>query len=169
MSTRPSGKSDRATLLGKLWDLGRRMSTQTVFLHEAIAQTVGLNATDTKCIDLILRAPKGMLTAGQIAELSGLTTGAVTHILNRLEKRGFIERLRDEHDRRKVLVRVSEESLAPLTPRYEAIGRRFMSLVEQYGDRELRLICEYMEQATAMSERELAALVAATRSARGRQ
>ena len=85
MSTRSRGKPDRSALLGRLWDLGRRMSTQTVFLHEAIAQTVGLNATDTKCIDLVLRAPKGVLTAGQIAELSGLSSGAVTHILNRLE------------------------------------------------------------------------------------
>ena len=166
MSTGSARTSDRSRLLAKLWDLGRRMSTQTVFLHQAIAQTVGLNATDTKCIDLILRAPKGVLTAGQIAELSGLTTGAVTHILNRLEERGFIERLRDDHDRRKVFVRVRQESLAPLTPRYEAIGRRFMSLVEQYGDRDLRLICEYMEKATEVSERELEALVAASRAAR---
>jgi DNA-binding MarR family transcriptional regulator len=169
MSTCPAGKSDRSTLLGKLWDLGRRMSTQTVFLHEAIAQTVGLNATDTKCIDLMLRAPEGMLTAGQIAELSGLTSGAVTHILNRLEKRGFIERLRDEHDRRKVFVRVCEESLVPLKPRYEAIGHRFMSLVEQYGERELRVICEYMEKITEVSERELAALVAESRAARDKR
>lgn len=165
MSTSLPGQSDRAALLGKLWDLGRRMSTQTVFLHEAIAQTVGLNATDTKCIDLVLRAPKGMLSPGQIAELSGLTSGAVTHILNRLEKRGFIERLRDERDRRKVFVRVCEANLAPLQPRYEAIGRRFMSLVGQYGDRDLRVICEYMEKMTEVSERELAALVAAGRGA----
>ena len=142
------------------------MSTQTVFLHEAIAQTVGLNATDTKCIDLVLRAPGGRLTAGQIAELSGLTTGAVTHILNRLEKRGFVERLRDENDRRKVLVRVCEASLAPLVPRYEAIGHSFMRLVEQYDDRDLRVICEYMEKAARVSEQELAALVAASRAAR---
>ncbi len=166
MSTVSPGKSDRATLLGKLWDLGRRMSTQTVFLHEAIAQTVGLNATDTKCIDLVLRAPEGMLTAGQIAELSGLTTGAVTHILNRLEKRGFIERRRDAHDRRKVFVRVCEASLVPLQPRYEAIGHRYMRLVEQYDERELRVICEYMEKVTEVSERELAALVAESRAAR---
>ena len=143
------------------------MSTQTVFLHEAIAQTSGLNATDTKCIDLVLRAPDAMLTAGQIAELSGLTTGAVTHILNRLEARGFVERLRDTHDRRKVFVRVREESLASLTPRYEAIGRSFMNLVEQYGDRDLRLICEYMEKVAEVSERELAALVAESRAGKG--
>ena len=47
----------RRELLNRLWDLGRIMSTQTVFLHQAIAQSVGLNATDTKCIDLILRGP----------------------------------------------------------------------------------------------------------------
>ncbi len=56
MSTPRSKKPNRRELLSKLWDLGRQMSTQTVFLHQAIAQSVGLNATDTKCIDLILRA-----------------------------------------------------------------------------------------------------------------
>jgi DNA-binding MarR family transcriptional regulator len=111
----------------------------------------------------VLRAPKGRLTAGQIADLSGLTSGAVTHILNRLEKRGFIERLRDGQDRRKVFVRVYEASLALLQPRYEAIGRRTMRLVEQCDDRDLRLICEYMEKVSEVSERELAALVAESR------
>ncbi len=106
MSTPRSKKPSRRELLSKLWDLGRKMSTQTVFLHQAIAQGVGLNATDTKCIDLILRAPLGSVTAGWIAEATGLTTGAVTHILDRLEKREFIERVRDTQDRRKVLIRV---------------------------------------------------------------
>ena len=69
------------------------MSTQTVFLHQAIAQSVGLNATDTKCIDLILRGPGGSVTAGWLSDMTGLTTGAITHILDRLEKRQFIERV----------------------------------------------------------------------------
>src|SRR5579859_4524571 len=101
---RPS--NTRRALMAKLWDLGRQMSTQTVFLHQALAQSVGLNATDTKCIDLILRGPDGTVTAGRLSELSGLTTGAITHILDRLERRGFVERVRDTEDRRKVFVRV---------------------------------------------------------------
>lgn len=164
MSRAAAKKSRRQQLLNKLWDLGRVMSTQTVFLHQAIAQSVGLNATDTKCIDLILRNPDGTITAGRLSEITGLTTGAITHILDRLEKRRFIERVRDTHDRRKVFIRVCRETLKPLFPKYEAIGKAYMALAEQYGDRELELISGYLEKSAQVSERELARLIAANRS-----
>jgi DNA-binding MarR family transcriptional regulator len=163
MSTTHFRKSRRRELLDKLWDLGRTMSTQTVFLHQAIAQSVGLNATDTKCIDLISREPGGAVTAGRLSEMTGLTTGAITHILDRLEKRGFIDRVRDTVDRRKVLVRLRPESLEPLIPKYEAIGKAYLSLAGQYSDKELQLICRYMEQASEISKRELARLIGAHR------
>jgi DNA-binding MarR family transcriptional regulator len=163
MSTPTSNQSKRRNLLSKLWDLGRKMSTQTVFLHQAIAQSVGLNATDTKCIDLILRAPGGCVTAGLLSDLTGLTTGAITHILDRLERRQFVERVRDTGDRRKVSIRVRTESLEPLIPKYEAIGKAYMSLVDEYGDRELQLICSYLEKTTEVSERELTKMITANR------
>ncbi len=164
MSTPTAKASTRRELLNKLWELGRKMSTQTVFLHQAIAQSVGLNATDTKCIDLILRGPGGSVTAGWLSDMTGLTTGAITHILDRLEKRQFIERVRDTRDRRKVFIRVLPESLEPLIPKYEAMGKAYMSLVEQYGDEELQLICDYLEKTSEVSERELANMIAANRS-----
>jgi DNA-binding MarR family transcriptional regulator len=161
MSTPKSAKlSKRRELLDRLWDLGRIMSTQTVFLHQSIAQSVGLNATDTKCIDLILRGPEGAVTAGWLSQATGLTTGAVTHILDRLEKRNFLVRTRDTQDRRKVFVRVRPESLEPVVPKYEAIGTAYMALVEQYSDKELRLICDYLEATSRISESELRKIVA---------
>jgi DNA-binding MarR family transcriptional regulator len=164
MSRENSKKSRRRELLDKLWDLGRKVSTQTVFLHQAIAQSVGLNATDTKCIDLILRGPEGGVTAGSLSDMTGLTTGAITHILDRLEKRRFIERVRDTRDRRKVFVRVLPGSLAPLAPKYEAIGRAYLALADHYADRDLQLICDYMEKSCEVSERELAKMIALYRS-----
>jgi DNA-binding MarR family transcriptional regulator len=140
------------------------VSTQTVFLHQAIAQTVGLNATDTKCIDLILRGPAGGVTAGWLADMTGLTTGAITHILDRLERGQFVERVRDTQDRRKVFVRVRPKSLEPLTPKYEAIGKAYMVLFEQYSDKELQLICDYMEKTSKVSELELSKVIAANRA-----
>ncbi len=169
MSSRPAQKSGRHALLTKLSELGRITSTQTVFLHQAIAQTAGLNATDAKCIDLILRAPGGTLTAGQIAGMSGLTTGAVTHILDRLEKGDFIERRRDTADRRKVLVRVRPERLTAMTPKYEAIGRAFMAVLEEYSDEDLQLICDYLEKSAVVSAREIAKLIEDRRSQRRSQ
>ncbi|MEG9435769.1 MarR family transcriptional regulator [Edaphobacter sp. HDX4] len=164
MSTaRTTGTAKRAEMLQRLGDLARRFSTRTVFLHQVIAQTVGLSATDTRCLDLILTDPENMTTAGRLAHLSGLTTGAITHILDRLEKRGFIKRVRDTEDRRKVFVRVQEESLAPVVPKYRALGEAYKTLVEHYTDSELKLIFDYMEKMSEMNERLMADAVAAQR------
>jgi DNA-binding MarR family transcriptional regulator len=153
------------------------MSTQTVFLHQAIAQGVGLNATDTKCIDLILRggddhgqrsdstaAAAAEVTAGWLAERTGLTSGAITHILDRLERRGFIRRVRDPRDRRKVFVRVRARALAPLVPRYEAIGHAYMRLVESYSDEQLELICDYLVKTSEHSQRQLERIIGENRA-----
>ena len=161
MSSRNVGKSTkRAELLGRLQDLGRKISTQTVFLHQAIAQSVGLNATDTKCVDLISSHSDGAVTAGRLSDLTGLTTGAITHILDRLEKRGIVERVRDTADRRRVFVRVRGESLKPLLPKYEALGKAFLALSEQYSDGDLLLICGYMEKTSETAERLMADMLA---------
>src|ERR1022692_2969748 len=158
-----SGKSKkdqkRAELLRRLSDLGRKISTQTVFLHQAI----GLNATETKCMDLIASEPDGTVAAGRLSDLTGLTTGAITHILDRLEKRGFVERVRDTGDRRRVFVRVRAGSLEPLLPKFEAIGKAYMALAGQYSDDELSLICGYMDKASELTERLMADMIAARR------
>ena len=154
----------RRELLKRFSDLGRRMSTQTVFLHQAIAQSFGLNATDTKCVDLILSHPVGSVTAGQLSAMTGLTTGAITHILDRLEKRQIIERVRDTRDRRRIFIRVNPQSLEPLMPQYEAIGKAFTDLVDQYSDEELQLICDYMEKASAVANQQLVNIAGGTRS-----
>jgi DNA-binding MarR family transcriptional regulator len=163
MSRSISKQSKRRGLLKKFSDLGRRVSTQTVFLHQAIAQSIGLNATDTKCVDLILSHPAGSVTAGQLSSMTGLTTGAITHILDRLEKRQIIERVRDTRDRRRIFVRVNPQSLEPLMPQYEAIGKAYTDLVDQYSDEELQLICDYMEKASTVAEHQLANMGAANR------
>jgi DNA-binding MarR family transcriptional regulator len=152
-------KLKRSELLQRLWDLGRRISTQTVFLHQAIAQGFGLNATDTKCIDLILQRGGEPVTPGWLSQQSGLTTGAVTHILDRLEKRHFVERIRDTADRRRVFVRVKMESLKPMIPKYEAIGAAYRVILEDFSDQELQLICKYMEKSSEVSKQELARIV----------
>src|SRR5215472_9397752 len=152
MSSPSSRKTRRRELVTRLWDLGREMSTQTVFLHQAIAQSAGLNATDTKCLELILREENGRVTAGWLSQQSGLTTGAITHILDRLEKRRYIRRIRDTDDRRRVFVTVNRAKLKPLEPKYEAIGNSYMSMLEQFSDTDLQLICDYLEKVSAVSK-----------------
>lgn len=153
MSRSNSGRAPkRAELLRKLSDLARKFSMQTVFLHQAIAQTFGLNATDTRCLDLISSHPSGTVTAGRLSDLTGLTTGAITHILDRLEKRDLIGRVRDAEDRRRVFVRVRRETLKPLVPRYEGLGKAYLAVLEHYSDSELMLILDYMERMSEMTE-----------------
>ena len=159
MSTTNIKKKERPELLRRLWDLGREMSTQTVFLHQAIAQSAGLNATDTKCLELILRHEDGRVTAGWLSQQSGMTTGAITHILDRLEKRRYIRRIRDTDDRRRVFVVVNRPKLKPLEPKYEAIGNAYMTMLEEFSDVDLELICDYLEKTSAVSKQQLSKFV----------
>ena len=103
-------------VLRRFGELGREGSTLAVLRHARIAEQMGLSATDHKALDLASRA-EGPLTAGRIAQLTGLSTGAVTGVIDRLERAGFVRRVRDEQDRRKVLVELvpfDEEKFAPL-------------------------------------------------------
>jgi DNA-binding MarR family transcriptional regulator len=102
--------------LQRFSELGREGSTLAVLRHARIAEQMGLSATDHKALDLAARA-EGPLTAGRIAQLTGLSTGAVTGVIDRLERAGFVRRVRDTQDRRKVLVEIlpfDEEKYAPL-------------------------------------------------------
>lgn len=105
-----------AEVLQRFAELGREGSTLAVLRHAQIAERMGLSGTDHKALDLVSRAD-GPLTAGRIAQLTGLSTGAVTGVIDRLERAGFVRRVRDTQDRRKVLVEilpVHEERFAPL-------------------------------------------------------
>ncbi|RKT52311.1 MarR family winged helix-turn-helix transcriptional regulator [Saccharothrix australiensis] len=104
-----------ADVLERFSFYAREVSALTIMFHSRVAEEMGLSPTDEKCLDLALRSD-GPITAGRIAELSGLSTGAVTGVIDRLEKAGYVRRVRDPHDRRKVLVEVTlpEERFAHL-------------------------------------------------------
>jgi hypothetical protein len=82
----------------------------------------------------------------------------------RLEKRQFIDRVRDRRELRKVFIRVRPHSLEPPLPKYEGMGKAYMSLAERYDNKGLELICDYLERASEVSKRELANMIAANGS-----
>lgn len=129
----------RDAVIERFAQLGRQLSQATVLYHEQIAEHVGLSATDHKCLDLAVQAERP-LTAGQIAELSGLSTGAVTGVIDRLERAGFVRRVRDPHDRRKVLVEVSRGSLARYGNAYDGLSSALDSALTGYTADELDAI-----------------------------
>src|SRR5690625_7182278 len=97
----------REELIEELLSEGRRASTATIMFHQAIAEKAGISGTDHKYLDILFQ--EEAVTAGRLAELTGLTTGAVTGIIDRLEKKGLVKRERDPDDRRKVLVVLQTE------------------------------------------------------------
>jgi DNA-binding MarR family transcriptional regulator len=141
MSSPESDQADvrRDVVIERFAALGRQLSQATVLFHEQIAEHVGLSATDHKCLDLAVQAERP-LTAGQIAELSGLSTGAVTGVIDRLERAGFVRRVRDPHDRRKVLVEVSRGSLARYGTAYDGLWSALDSALTGYTEDELKAV-----------------------------
>lgn len=85
----------------------RANQAATDLFDETLAGFLGINRTDGRCVDIIDRF--GKVSAGQLANESGLTTGAVTAVIDRLESAGYVRRVRDPIDRRKVWVEITEE------------------------------------------------------------
>src|SRR4026209_784701 len=96
----PKTSKARADLLKQLEETLRKVSAQSVLLSDTVAKIVGLNSTDLECLDLLEIA--GPTTAGRLAEHVGLTTGAMTAVIDRLERAGYARRGRDVADRRLV-------------------------------------------------------------------
>ena len=142
-----TGERTRDELIRRVGhELGRELSAQSVFMHEAAAQKLGLNATHTRCLDLIGRNEKAQMTAGDLSRASGLTTGAITGILDRLEAVGFVERVRDPGDRRKVLIRPTPLAAEKVGALYDALGAAMLKLVSSYRTAELELIDDFLER-----------------------
>jgi DNA-binding MarR family transcriptional regulator len=122
----------------------REQSALTIMFHTKVAEQMGLSATDEKCLDLAMRAD-GPLTAGRIAELSGLSTGAVTGVIDRLERAGFVRRVRDPHDRRKVLVEVTAGDLAKFAHLFEKAQQSLVQVLSSFDADELEVIERYLQ------------------------
>ena len=133
---------------------GRELSTVTILFHSALAEQFGLNATDWKCADILTRL--GPLTAGQLSELTGLTTGAITGVIDRLEQGGFARRERDLQDRRKVIIQPVLEREQEVNALFGDLLQGYDELLAAYNNQELNLILEYMIQ-SARVMREAAA------------
>lgn len=128
-----------------LSDAGRALSTSTVLFHQLVAQQLRLNDSDHKCLDLLLR--EGNMTAGELAERSGFTTGAVTGIVNRLEARGFVRRAHDKTDLRRVVIHPATEKIhAGMWPLLQPMIQRMAALHGRYRAAELKLLLDYSKQ-----------------------
>jgi DNA-binding MarR family transcriptional regulator len=149
MTTSPAARRTRADLLEALVRAMRQVSAQSVLISDTIAGHVGMNSTDLECLDLLFLA--GPMTAGRLAAHTGLSTGAMTAVLDRLERARFVRRRRDATDRRRVLVEVLPRALETLQPFYTPLAAAMSDLHGSYGDRELAVIVDYLSRAFDLS------------------
>ena len=140
----------------------RRSQAATDRYDQAVADAIGLNRTDMRCLDVIQR--DGPVPAGRLADETGLTTGAITTVLDRLERAGFARRTRDPSDRRRVLVELdprARQGAGDYYGEHMAHGER---LYRRYSEEQLRLLLEFTREGRELNEREAARLEARLRA-----
>lgn len=136
-------KINEALISPPMRDLGREMSDATIRMHEAIALKAGLTGTDHKYLGYLIGGEP--TTAGQLARMTGLTTGAVTGLIDRLEKRQFVRRRYDDEDRRKIYIEPIRENIArAMGTTFIELQRRMGSMMAQFDEAEQRVIERYM-------------------------
>jgi MarR family transcriptional regulator, organic hydroperoxide resistance regulator len=151
-----SSRSRREQLIERLQLLGEQESTETAMFHQAAAASYGLGITDMKALQIVLR--EGPQTAGQLASRLRLTTGAVTSVLDRLERQSLIIRNPHPRDRRKIIVSPNTEALSDGDNVYQSIGEAFAALQRGFTTAELEFLVRYYEASIEVIRREIAKL-----------
>ena len=148
----------RSELLDSLEKSFRDASTAGVMLHQTVAERLGLHITDHKCMGMLCEM--GPLSAGRLAELTGLTTGAITSVLNRLERHGYARRVRNPKDKRNVNVEALNrlEFNARMEGLFGPLRKKMRALSSKYTTEEMALIDGFIKSAVAISRAETARL-----------
>lgn len=135
----------RNVLLEVLSREGRRLGSASTIHNQACADLVGLNSSDWECLDVLDWT--GSITAGRLAEHVGLTSGAITGVIDRLEKAGFVRRASDPADRRKVMVQLIRDRDRELGEAFAELSRAVEELTGRYSDAELAVIVDFLQGA----------------------
>jgi DNA-binding MarR family transcriptional regulator len=120
---------------------------------ERVAKKLKLSRTDMRCLDLIGRL--GPITAGRLAEESGLTTGAVTFILDRLEEAGMVTRRRDTEDRRRVWIEIVPEAQERLQDLQQPVADEMREVAQRFKAEDLATVRDFMRQAKEVFQRQV--------------
>jgi DNA-binding MarR family transcriptional regulator len=142
---------ERQEALTRMVRLTRLQQIASDKMDDAFSRTTGINLTDGRCIDL-LDVHEG-LTAGELAEAASLSPGAVTTVLDRLERMKLVTRTRDEADRRRVLVELTPKARELAFEIYGPVAAYARDYIEQLTDDDIQTISRFLEMAIEVNER----------------
>lgn len=128
----------------------RRLTRSSLMLQHAIAEKMGLNVTDAECIDFLMEM--GPSTAGDLAKATRLTTGAITSVIDRLEKAGFVKRESDPGDRRKVIIKFLPKKHAGAKKFYGAMATDVFQLFSGYNESKLKSMLQHTNSLAAIMQ-----------------
>jgi DNA-binding MarR family transcriptional regulator len=140
--------SERSQMIEQLIGELKLSSSRGIIFHQTIADFLGLNITDHKCLGFLLE--EGPQTAGKLAELTSLTTGAITGVIDRLEKAGYVKREKDPDDRRRVMIAPVFGSVAKMGSLFVSLAASSNELCSQYTDQELSVIVRFVAESSQM-------------------
>ena len=122
--------------------VSRQYSDTSILMHKAIARKAGLSGTDHKYLGLLIQ--KGEMTAGELSKLTGLTTGAVTGLIDRLEKKKLVKRQFDKTDRRKIIIVPNTQNTKKLLgPIFTELQNKTANLLSSFSSNEIQIIEKY--------------------------
>ncbi|MFI0241755.1 MarR family winged helix-turn-helix transcriptional regulator [Streptomyces sp. NPDC016845] len=143
--------------LADLQQDSRRYLASYVMFNQAVADHLGLHPTDVQCLNLMTAGP-GPFTTGRIAELTGLTSGSATRLVDRLEKAGYVVRCRDTADRRRVLVEPVPAAMREITELWAELGEGWRAMFADYTEDERALLHRHMRRTVELSRQQIARL-----------
>ncbi|MEM6456231.1 MAG: MarR family transcriptional regulator [Acidobacteriota bacterium] len=114
-------------------------------LDQAAATKVGVSRNDLRALNVL---ENGAVSAGALARDLGITTGAATALIDRLERKGLARRMRDPNDRRGVLIEPTPAMFTQLAPLYRGVATRLLAVAERYGEEELRAAIRHLDTVT---------------------
>jgi DNA-binding MarR family transcriptional regulator len=134
----------------------QRAAADGILFHQAVADRLGLHVSDLRCLNILLEA--GSVPAGEIGERTGLTTGAVTRMVDRLEHAGYVHREADPADRRRVMVSPVPEQMARIAPLYTGMAQAWSAAMSDYDDEQLAAILTLFDRLHEITAIEVARL-----------
>jgi DNA-binding MarR family transcriptional regulator len=145
----------KPALLRSLGAQMRSLAAQGALLGDAVGERVGLSGTDLECLELIANAAQEAMTPGQLATATGLSSGAVTGLIDRLERGGFVERVADPADRRRLRVVARPARVREVGAYYERLAQRTAALWSQYSEEQLRTVLDFLRRSAELSSAEI--------------